>query len=118
MESQSWEFVQVLKNHWITTSTIGCSPGYVRVYDSLHMTLPSTTEKVIADLIMTKEKFFTIEYMDIHRQVGPDDCGLFALAFAASLCYGEQPKNENYNQSQLHSHLLSCLTSSNVLEFL
>ena len=36
---QKEEFVQVLNvsgNHWITTSSIGCKPGNVNVFDSIH----------------------------------------------------------------------------------
>ena len=36
------EFVQCLNlanNHWIMVSTIGCVPGVINVYDSLHLRL-------------------------------------------------------------------------------
>ena len=39
---ESGEFVQILniaRSHWITVSTIGCSPGVVNVFDSLYQTL-------------------------------------------------------------------------------
>ena len=42
MEPQGGEFVQIVnlnENHWITLSTVGCQPGHINVYDSLHMGL-------------------------------------------------------------------------------
>ena len=62
MEPQTGEFVQILNVdscHWITISTIGCSPASVKIYDSLHMKLSSQTKKLIADLLMTKETSIT-----------------------------------------------------------
>ena len=37
------EFIQVLHNgagHWVFVSTIGCSPGQVDIFDSMHGILP------------------------------------------------------------------------------
>ena len=47
------EIVQIVNmghNHWITLSTVGCQPGNINVYDSLHMGLSSGVKELIADL--------------------------------------------------------------------
>ena len=41
---------------------------------------------------------------------GGSDCGLFVLAFAYTLCAGAVPEKMTYNQSELMSHFLCCLT--------
>ena len=45
---------------------------------------------------------------DVQRQQGYSDCGLFAVAFATSLCGGEDPTKISYVQHSLRSHLISC----------
>ena len=34
---------------------------------------------------------FYIRYVEVERQVGTADCGLFAIAFALTLCLGSDP---------------------------
>lgn len=45
----------------------------------------------------------------MQQQNGSKDCGLFALAFAMSICSGQNPGSLGYIQYKLRSHLLSCL---------
>ena len=64
---QPGEFLQILNvngNHWILISTIGCPPATVNVYDSLHGTLPSQTQQVVADILQCKAASISIRYMD------------------------------------------------------
>ena len=47
--------------------------------------------------------------MNVQHQVGAADCGLFALAFAASLCHAIDPTSVVYRQSHMRNHLIQCL---------
>ena len=88
MEPQGGEFVQIVnigQSHWITLSTVGCQPGHINVYDSLHMGLSSTVKKLIADLLQWKGNDITFNYCDVQWQVGGDDCGIFAITFATAI---------------------------------
>ena len=49
-----------------------------------------------------------MKIMPVQRQKGCSDCGLFALAFAATLCSGSCPSNMVYKQSSMRKHLLNC----------
>ena len=40
----------------------------------------------------------------IHKQSGVDDCGLFAIANATSVCYGQDPAVMNFDQSLMRLH--------------
>ena len=53
MEPQGGVFIQIvnIKNHWITLSTVGCQPGHINIYDSLHMSDPKAVKELIADLM-------------------------------------------------------------------
>ena len=42
-------------------------------------------------------------------QPGKADCGLFAIALAATLAHGMHPESYVFEQSLMRSHLLKCL---------
>lgn len=96
-------------NHWITVSRSSREATHVDVYDSLppaSMTVPS---KAIAAIICTRERTIKLHLNKVQRQIGGTDCGLFALAFATSLCHGENPSETMYIQHEMRSHLKKCL---------
>ena len=82
---QPGEFLQILNVNGNLISTIGCPPATVNVYDSLHGTLPSQTQQVVAD---------SIRYMDTQWQSNGYDCGIFATA----LCAGMEPTSVTFDQ--------------------
>ena len=54
MEVQPGEFLQIMcvnGNHWICVSTIGCPSSTIHVYDSMHGSLHTHTQKLVADLM-------------------------------------------------------------------
>ena len=120
MEPQTGEFVQVFNvsgNHWITISTIGCEASTLNVYDSMHGNLPTSAQRLVADLVQCREHAIKVQYIDVQWQSGGTDCGLFALAFATSLCGGQDPTAISYNQGQMRGHLLSVLLSKKIQPF-
>ena len=118
---QRGEFVQVLNVsgcHWITISTIGCQQGVVNVYDSIpSCSVPLRTKEQIAAIICTQAKKIILEFPAVQSQRGSSDCGLFSLAFATSLCLGQNPVQTNYIQHTLRSHLLDCFTQRVISAF-
>ena len=50
-------------------------------------------------------------------QVGSDDCGVFALAFAVSLLSGFDPVNVVYDQEEMRPHLIKCLDAGHFVPF-
>ena len=66
MEPQVGEFVQVLNVdcHWITISTTGCEASMVNVYDSLHGSLSTRTQRLVADLMQSQERAIKVQYID------------------------------------------------------
>ena len=92
-------FVQVLNidgNHWITVSNIGCDINHIKVYDSLYRRIPkSGRQKFLTSLAMllnTNEQYMKIEWVDMEKQKGGHDCGLFAIASAVCLSNGGDPR--------------------------
>jgi hypothetical protein len=114
------EFVQIVNighNHWITLSTIGCQPGHINVYDSLHMTLSSDVKELIADLLQWKGNYITIHYCDVQWQVGGNDCGIFAIAFATAICNGDEPASIVFDQNNMRKHLKTCFDNGKLTPF-
>ena len=58
-----------------------------------------------------------IAFPAVQIQRGGSDCGLFALAFATSLCEGENPSRISYIQHELRDHLFGCLESGVISTF-
>ncbi len=114
------EFVQVVNvcgNHWLALSTIGCQQSAIRIYDSMGGRLPKATLKLVADLLQSGDKAITIEFVDVQQQRGSNDCGLFALAFIASICCGVEPSTVTYQQNAMRQHLLACIEGNEMKPF-
>ena len=103
--------------HWITTSTIGCEPGSITIFDSLHLKLSNLTKKVLADLLMTKKKTITVTYRNIQFQNCGSDCRLLGIAFVTSLCLGQDPATLLYIQPLIGNHNLSCIVAGEITDF-
>ena len=120
VDIQQGEFVQVLNksnNHWFTISTIGCKHGVVRVHDSASYYVTRRNRQEIAALLCASTKCITLEYMNVHLQGGTSDCGLFALAYATSLCNADDPTKYTYTQHAMRNHLITALESGNLQGF-
>ena len=105
------EFVQIIKTggHWVCLSTIGCANGYVKVYDSMG-TSPSRTAIINScQMLFHNGKKVAVSNQKVQRQQGASDCGLFAIAFATSLCFVNDPQEITYAQPLLRSHFIACL---------
>ena len=116
------EFVQVLlkgDSHWITISNIATlDTGAVKIYDSMNdYMVPGSIKKIIARLLMSKKRYILLRHEDVQPQGDFTSCGLFALAFATSLCFGQDPRLAIYTRSLMRQQLLECLENSNMKPF-
>ena len=84
------------KNHWVTVSTIGCKDSEIFVYISQTSFLTTSLTKQITSLLATPKKNITVMYVDVQMQDGNSNCGLFVVAFAATLANGGQPGTCGY----------------------
>ena len=120
-EIQRSEFIQILHdghNHWFTISNIGCkSPAEFLVYDSMYSSVGHYSKKQIAALLCSKEKEVRLKMMDVQKQSGGYDCGLFAIGFATALASGIPPGQCTFKQELMRKHLYACLGNSHVSMF-
>ena len=66
----------------------GVHGSLVRVYDSLYTT---NTKLQISAMTKPTSRSISIEIQKMHRQTNAVDCGLYAIAYATELCYGNNP---------------------------
>ena len=96
------------RSHWVLISTVDCLQGDVRLYDPLYSSLSNDTETIVAQLLRTEKSSVSVHIMNVSKQAGSQDCGLFAIAFMTSLAYGNNPIREVYRQDEMRAHLLTC----------
>eukprot|EP00794_Sanderia_malayensis_P002558 gene2558-2954_t len=106
------EFVQILhtgNSHWVCTSSIGCLPGMVSLYDSLYSHVVSDEiEEQIKNLIGA-DIYQGINVVPVQQQENGYDCGVFAIAFATCLVNYIPPETVEFDVAQLRQHLFKCL---------
>ena len=77
-------FIQIIhdqsRNHWLVISN-SSDAATVNVYDSLFHELSPSSEQQIACIMNTQYNELKVDFIDVQCQSGPDDCGLFAIAF-------------------------------------
>ena len=109
------QIVNINNNHWICLSSIHSPPGYVDVYDSL--STPVTQEIIGLAYDLTGPAFQGIHCIPVQQQKDLSDCGVFSIAFAPSLLYGQNVMNVTYTINQMRPHLMQCLKGGNITPF-
>ena len=104
----------ILWSHWLTISNIGCPDGTINVFDSLpNCALSINTElQIAAILFLTDYTQIRVNFVDVQIQGNSNDCGVNALAFATSLCCGDDPSKISYVSHKLREHLLNNIIST------
>ena len=95
------------RDHWIVASTVNCKDGEVNIYDYVYSTVDEETDKVLANLFHYSS---SVKVMQTQKQVGGNDCGLFAIAIAIAIAFGADPTKLLFDQVAMRSHLVQCFT--------
>ena len=106
------QILNIQGNHWCTIA--GTSDSVVNIYDSLLTYLPEDAKMQIAGIMCSQKATIECKLHKVQNQQGTSDCGLFAIAFATDLAYGNEPASAKYDQAKLREHFLDCL-SKNIL---
>jgi len=114
------------QNHWITSCSLG---GEVSVYDSnYHGTLAASLTHQLAciykDFITVKdedgeklEPVLDVNIPRVQQQLGANDCGLYAIAFALHVAMNNIPEQMIFEQSLMRKHLHSCFRKKKLEPF-
>jgi len=65
----------------------------------------------------SKDASFIVKHVAVQRQIGRSDCGVFAIAFATSLCTRIDLHTLNYNQTQMRPQLIRSFEGGHLLPF-
>lgn len=93
-------------DHWIVASTLLPTDSSVLVYDSVYHTLDQTTKKIIFNYLFPALK--SVEMVQINRQKGGVDCGVFAVAISTALAHQQNPAMITFDQAAMRPHLVAC----------
>ena len=113
-------FVQVIYNgshHWVAATNKNCRQGVFLVYDSLRLLLNVDVKQQLAAMCHAPTPALEVQSMNVTRQAGSGDCGLLALAYATSVCLGQDPVNLVYDQENLRKHFLKCVNDDKITAF-
>ena len=67
--------------------------------------------------IRYKGDTITISYNNVQWQSGTNDCGLFAIAFAATICSGKNAATKVFDQALMRQHLKVCCIKGHISSF-
>ena len=112
------EFIQILHTghmHWVCVSSIGCTPGIVKLYDSLyHDIIEEVTEQVKS---LMADSYIGLVNVAVQQQLNGSDCGVFAVAFSTCLVYGFDPQDYTFDIPKMRPHLCQCLRMGELTMF-
>ncbi|CAF0908927.1 unnamed protein product [Didymodactylos carnosus] len=88
-------------------------------FELLHNQFPNINESIspfFRDILPDEEKVL-VSFENVQQQIGGNDCGLFALAFATSLCYTDVASLMFYDQIPLRDHYVKCIENNEIQPF-
>lgn len=104
------------RHHWIVATTIGSGKNQIKIFDSIFRNVDSQTKKVLSNLFGCLSTL-TIKVVNSQKQNGVKDCGLFAIAFATALAFGENPSEIKFSQESMRAHLINCFEQDKLIPF-
>ena len=88
------------------------------MYDSMRTgDVPTTTKKAIASLLNSPRQLICLHFPEVTQQQGGCECGLFALAYAYTLCSGGDPCRLYYIQKDFRKHFKACIDCKQLKPF-
>ena len=112
------QLMNVNSNHWIC-AFIHDKRDTIDIYDSFYLSIDKEHINDFLKLIHTNEPSVTFRNMKMQLQKNNDDCGVFAIAVATSLCFGEDPTVVRWNVESMtmRTHLLQCIEKEEMEPF-
>lgn len=119
IEKKGIQLMHVNSNHWIC-AYIHDKRDTIDIYDSLYPSIDDKLKISLKNLIHEigkNEPPVTFQKKEMQIQENYDDCGVFAIAVATSLCFGEDPTVVRWNVESMRTHLLQCIEKGEMERF-
>ena len=81
----------------------------------MHNKPDESTIFLVARFLHSTENHICIKVMHVEKQTNSHDCGVYAIAFATSLMYGQDPTQLSYNE--LRKHIAGCVDAKSLTPF-
>ena len=122
------QYIQILNSasnlHWVcvaNTNQNKSSNEEHYLYDSYaklsEKYIPSDITSQIASYSCHPDPELVLHVTSVQQQNNSVDCGLYAIAFATSLCYGHDPESIVFDHSLMRSHLIKCIQDGDMTPF-
>ena len=111
------DFIQILHDgnlHWVCTANIsltgGKDPAAVNMYDSMNQGfIAKFTKQQLASFMCIQSAEMKVIMKSVQQQTSHVDCGVFAIAFATALAFGQDPSKLRFDVPKMRQHLVECL---------
>lgn len=113
------QWLQILHDnagHWVLGSS-GFVDGKIRVYDSLSSQNTKHVVGCLSAMLRSKKKSISIVWCGTQKQSNSFDCGVYAIAFATSLAFSQNPSAIDYDSKLLRNHLIFCFEKKELYPF-
>ena len=116
-------YIQILHTgemHWICVASKAprLKNNFVEVYDSLNSgKISPVVKSQIAKFCFSSDPEIRVEIKKVQQQNNGVDCGVFAIAFAVSLAFKEDPTLIVYNIGEMRNHLVDCIENGRMTPF-
>ena len=101
-------------------STAATAEG-VSLMDSFWMGMERSVELQMAQIYgqaYAAKGIITINKLGVQQQLSSSvDCGIFAVAYAAEVCYSKDPTKANFHQDRIRGHLKECIEAKQITPF-
>ena len=106
------------RHHWIVATTIGNNgdAGNILVYDSIFNKVDGETREIICNVFRLLP-VTNVKVVKAQKQMGTKDCGLFAIAYATALAFGQNPSKLKFRQESMRSHFVACTEQDKLVPF-
>jgi len=114
--------IQVLyeatRAHWVLVATQECKGDnvVVDVYDTVFKSIAEETMDNICALVEAHATV-TVRLVNVQRQRGSTDCGIFVCAFMERLANGKDVCGVSFNAQHIRHHLVQCLINKELNPF-
>lgn len=106
-QSGHWAAIQIFEN------------DEVHLYDSAYTSAAGDAKETIARLLHSEKDYIKINIMNVSKQSGTVDCGLYAIATIVGLAQGNSDciVGSVFHQDEMRPHFIKILESGNVIPF-
>ena len=118
------DFIQILHDgfgHWVCVSNLGVDikqPDTLAFYDSMNQGfIAKFTKQQLAAFMCIQSSEMKIIMKSVQQQTSNVDCGVFAIAFATALAFGQDPSKLRFDVPKMRQHLVECLKSKKMSPF-